>query len=473
MFANIRLHMKGYNFLFILIIGFAFAVGIAGSTGCAQIGAPTGGPRDSIPPRLVNSTPPINSVSFSGNRISLTFNEYIEVRDVQNNVLVSPYQKTTPVVEFKLKTVTIKLKDSLLPNTTYAIDFGNAIVDNNEGNPLKNFTYVFSTGKQIDSLELDGRLIMAESGGNDSTLIVLLYKNAVDSSVQKNKPDYIARVNGKGNFNFSYLPAGRYWVYALKDGDGSKTYNSKVETFAFADGPVMVSVNTKPVTLYAYAESKGNKTVPKLNVKPNPADKKLKYTASVFGQSQDLKTPLTLEFNKVLKIFDKTKMVLTDTNYKAIPGVTMTLDSTRKKISYSMAWQPETKYLLVINSAAVSDSADLVLAKSDTLHIITKREADYGKLVLRFSNIDLAKHPVVQFVQGDEVKESFPITAMEWKNDRFNPGDYELRILFDSNQNGKWDPGNYSRKQQPEVVIQLTQKLNIRADWENEREIKL
>lgn len=463
--------MKGYNFLLILLIGLGFVAGLAGSTGCAQIGAPTGGPRDSIPPRLVSSSPPVNSVSFSGNRISLTFNEYIEVRDVQNNVLVSPYQKTTPVIEYKLRTVTVKLKDSLLPNTTYSIDFGNAIVDNNEGNPLKNFTYVFSTGKQIDSLELDGRVIMAETGGADSTLVALLYRNAVDSSVQKNKPDYIARLNGKGAFNFSHLPAGKYWVYALKDGDGSKTYNAKVEAFAFADGPITVSPNTRSVTLYAYVETKSVKNTPK--PKPNPADKKLKYTASVFNQNQDLKTPMTIEFNKALKVFDKTKMVLTDTNYKPIPGVDVTLDSSRRKISYSLSWQPETKYFLVINAAAAADSAGISLTKSDTLRFSTKREADYGKLVLRFSNLDLAKHPVIQFVQGDEVKESYPVTTAEWKNDRFTPGDYELRILFDSNQNGKWDPGNYSRKQQPETVIQLTQKLNIRADWENEREIKL
>jgi len=463
--------MKGHHFLFSLLLFSLVAAGIAGSSGCAQIGAPTGGPRDTIPPRLVGSTPPLNSISYTGNRITLSFNEYIEVKDVQNNVLVSPYQSNTPAIEFKLKTVTIRLKDSLLPNTTYSINFGNAIVDNNEGNPLKNFTYVFSTGKQIDSLELKGKLLMAETGGSDSTLMVMLYRNAVDSSVLKNKPNYIARPDGSGNFRFDHLPAGNYSVFALKDGDGSKTYNAKVETFAFANGPVLVSANTPPVTLYAYAESKSSK--PKTATRPSPGDKKLKYTVTGAGRDQDLKKPLVIEFNKALKKFDDSKMVLTDTSFKPVKDVAVALDSTRKKISYALAWLPGARYNLLINASAVSDSADGTLAKSDTLRITTRSEEDYGKLVLRFSNLDLSKNPVLQFIQAGEIKESFALRAAEWKNDRFEPGEYELRILYDNNGNGQWDPGSYAAKKQPEIVIRLTQKLSIRANWENEREIRL
>lgn len=456
-----------YFLVSVLVIGL-----LVGDAGCAQIGAPTGGPKDTIPPRLISSTPQINSTSFTGNKITLTFNEYIEVKDVQNNVLVSPYQKTTPVIEYKLKTVTVRLKDSLLPNTTYSIDFGNAIVDNNEGNPLKNFTYVFSTGKRIDSLNLSGKVILAETGGTDSTMIALLYRNADDSAVRKRKPDYIARIDGEGRFRFSYLPGGSYRVYALKDGDGSKTYNSKVETFAFADLPVTVSASTTPVLLYAYTEVRDNRGATKPSLK-TAAEKKLRYTTAVVQQSQDLLSPLLIEFNKPLKIFDAARLVLTDTNYKPITGYIPVLDSTRKKISLPVRWKAESRYYLILNAAAFSDSSDNTIGKSDTLRFNTKRESDYGKLTLRFSNLDLAKHPVLQFIQGEEVKESFPLTALEWSKPLFVPGDYELRILFDDNRNGQWDPGNYSRKLQPEKVIRMPQKLNIRADWENEREIKL
>ena len=147
------------------------------SGGCAQIGMPTGGPRDSIPPVLVSASPKIHSTNVTGNKITLTFNEYIELKEVQTNVLISPFPKRQPQIDYKLRTVTVKLKDTLLPNTTYSINFGKAIVDNNEGNPMKDFTFVFSTGNNIDSLTLDGKVLVAETGKADSTLIALLYRN--------------------------------------------------------------------------------------------------------------------------------------------------------------------------------------------------------------------------------------------------------------------------------------------------------
>jgi len=244
------------------------------NAGCAQIGSPTGGPRDTIPPRLVSASPKLNSTNVRGNKITLTFNEYIDLKETQTNVLISPYPKKTPSIDFKLKTVTVKLKDSLLPNTTYSINFGNAIVDNNEGNPLKDFTYIFSTGNNLDSLILTGKVLIAETGKADSTLIAMLYRNADDSAVQKRKPDYIARLNGDGSFEFINLPPGNFNIYALKDGDGGKTYNSKKELFAFADTAIIVSEKPEPVILYASALEK---ELPKAPViKPAGADKRLK-----------------------------------------------------------------------------------------------------------------------------------------------------------------------------------------------------
>ena len=116
-----------FVFLFIYIVSIAIS-------GCAQIGAPTGGPRDSIPPVLVTASPKLFTTNFKGNKITLIFNEYINVLDVQKNVLVSPFPKTSPVIDFKLKTVSIKLIDTLIDNTTYAINFGNAMMVNNKSN---------------------------------------------------------------------------------------------------------------------------------------------------------------------------------------------------------------------------------------------------------------------------------------------------------------------------------------------------
>lgn len=462
--------MRSTQILFTFFTFAALYILAIANTGCGQIGMPTGGPKDSIPPRLVNASPKPSSTSVSGNKITLTFNEYVDLKDPQTNVLISPLPKKQPGIEFKLRTVTVKLKDSLLPNTTYSINFGNAIVDNNEGNPLKDFVYVFSTGTQIDSFTLSGKVVIAETGKADSTLIALLYRNADDSSVQKRKPDYVAKLEGDGSFTFINLPAGSFKVYALKDGDGGKNYNSKKEIFAFADAPVLVSEKTEPVTLYASALEKesSSKTVKRV------MSKKLQYSLTTTGSpAQDLLSPFELLFNNPLKKFDGANLILRDSNYKPIQSGTWVIDSTRTKISVAVKWQEAGVYRLIMDTTAITDSANNRLAKADTIRFFAKQQSDYGNVVLRFSNLDLGKHPILQFVQGEEIKNSYPLTRMEWSNKFINPGEYELRILYDSNQNGKWDTGDYSKKLQPEKAVTLKEKLAIRANWDNERDIKL
>jgi len=461
--------MRSNHILFsILIVSFFYIIAI-GNAGCAQIGMPTGGDKDTIPPKLVSASPKPYSTNVTGNKITLTFNEYIDLKEPQTNVLVSPYPKKNPSVDFKLKTVTVKLRDTLLPNTTYSINFGNAIADNNEGNPFKEFTYVFSTGSQIDSLTLTGKVIIAETGGFDTTLLAILYRDTDDSAVQKRTPDYIAKLSGEGNFRFINLPPGKFKVYALKDGDGGKTYNSKKEMFAFADAAVTVSENTEPVILFASALQKESPfAVTTTKVKP----KRLTYSLSS-DAGQDLLKPFEMNFNSPLKKFDSAKLILRDTNYKAISATAWTIDSTRTKITLSNKWIEGMNYRLIMDTSAVNDSLGNHLVKTDTIRFTTKQIADYGNVVLRFSNLDLGKHPVLQLLQSDEIKNSFPLVSQEWSNKFIVPGEYDIRILFDDNKNGKWDPGDYSKKLQPEKVITLKDKLTIRANWDTERDIKL
>jgi uncharacterized protein (DUF2141 family) len=418
----------------------------------------------------VNASPALKSTNVKDNKITLTFNEYVDLKDAQTNVLISPLPKKQPLIDFKLKTVTVKLKDTLLPNTTYSINFGSAIVDNNEGNPYKDFIYVFSTGPQIDSFMLSGKIVIAETGKYDSTLLAMLYRKTDDSAVQKNKPDYIARLSGDGSFTFVNLPAGSFNVYALKDGDGGKTYNSKKEMFAFADAPVSIAANTDPVVLYASAQEKesSNAKTQKLAFA-----KRLVYTSSAGLQGQDILTPFELYFNNPLKKIEPAKLILRDSNYKPVPAASWTIDSSRTKITLDAKWQEAMDYRIIIDTSTIVDSANNHLTKADTIRFTTKQQSDYGNVVLRFSNLDLAKHPVLQFVQEEVIKKSYPLTTLEWGNKFVSPGEYEIRIIFDDNSNGKWDPGNYSKKLQPEKAITLTQKIAVRANWDNERDIKL
>lgn len=443
------------------------------NSGCAQIGAPTGGPRDSLAPILVRSNPALKTTNFKGNKITLQFDEYVEVVEIQNNVLVSPTPKNNPSINYNLKTVTIRLKDTLEPNTTYSINFGNAIKDVNEGNIFKDFSYVFSTGNTIDSASLSGKLVLAETGLVDSTIAVVLYRNADDSAVQKRRPDYMVRIKSDGIFRFNNLPEADFKVYALKDGDGNKFYNSKVELFAFNDEIVQVRSNdtSERLTLYAYSEEKqkDNKTTSVLKPKP---EKQLKSTINLSG-AQDLLSSLEISFNNPLKIFDTSMIILTDTNYNRIPGVVTTLDSTSKKLSFATNWAPGEPYLLLVPAGAVEDSIGNKFAKNDTIRFSAKKETDYGRVILRFKEYDPAKNQVIQFLIGEDIKFSFPLTGAEFSNKLFPPGEYSIRILNDDNRDGKWTPGNYSAKRQPEKAVTLPQKLGIRADWDNERDIDL
>ena len=458
-----------YIFYSLVVIVLCYLVAITGS-GCAQIGAISGGDKDTLAPVLVSSSPKIPATNITGNKITLTFNEYVDVQELQNNLIVSPYPKNMPDVGSKLKTVSIKLKDSLLPNTTYSIQFGNAIRDVNEANPAKDFTYVFSTGKSIDSLSLSGKVIIAETGKTDSTIIVMLYRNAADSSVQKNKPNYITNVKSDGSFIFHHLPKEDFSLYALRDGDGGKTYNSKSELFAFADKPVSIADSTAPVTLYVFEEEKKDKAL-SVVVKPKTAaQKKLRYSNKFGNERQDLRTYLQLSFNNKLKSIDSTKIILTDTNYNPI-AASLSIDS--NLLVLKTKWAEDADYRLIIPKNAVTDIADSSLTKTDTLKFKTKSSADYGNVVLRFKNIDFTKHPVLQFTQDNAIKESFAITGKEWTYKLFPPGEYEIKILYDDNNNGKWDPGSYSKKLQPEKVIALPKKFTVRENWDNESEINL
>ena len=440
-------------------------------SGCAQIVSPTGGLRDTLPPKLLKANPASGTTNFKGNKITLDFDEYVQLDNVRQNLLVSPTPKTDPNVDYKLRSVTIKLKDTLEKNTTYTINLGDAIKDLNEGNAVKNFVYVFSTGPALDSLSFSGNVEVAETGKVDSTMIVLLYKNLEDSAVEKLRPKYIARLNGEGNFSFTNLASGQYKVYALKDGDGSKTYNSKAEMFAFTNTIITVNAATADVSLYAYVEEKEKEKPSSNNAKST--DKKLKYTTPIPFEAQDILTDLFIDFNKPLKNFDKSKIILTDTLFDPLPDVNVSLDTLNKRISVKNKWIENTDYRLIISKDFATDTSGNALPKSDTIKFKTKKEIDYGSLKLNFKNLDLTKNPVLQFVQSGEVVKSFSLTSSKWENKLFTPGDFELRILYDDNKNGKWDPGNYHLKKQPEKVQSISQKINIKANWDNERDIEL
>jgi hypothetical protein len=441
---------------------------------CGQPMPPMGGKRDSLPPVLVKAVPDDSATNVRSNRITLEFNEYVQLQNLQQQLVVTPVPAVQPIIESKLKEVTIRLKDSLKPNTTYAISFGNAMQDINENNPINNFTYVFSTGPAIDSGKISGRLVIAENGKADSTLVVVLHSNLSDTALHKLRPPYFARVNKEGFFSFRFLAPGTYNIFGLRDQDGGLKFDSPSEMIAFLDRPVTVSAASEPVKLYAYTEKDTaartyRPVAPKVSRDKN--DRRLRFQNNLDNGTLDILGPLQLRFENRPTRFDTSKLILTDTLFRRIAGSRVSVDSNTATIHAD--WVPGQRYLLLTEKGMADDSLGNGILRNDTLRFPAKREADYGSLSIRLANLDTSRRPVLLFYGGDQLRRNLRLNNSRITISKILPGDYELRVLLDTNGNGIWDPGEYRKRIQPEIVVPRKQKLNIRANWDNEVEIDL
>lgn len=452
-------------------------------SGCANIIPPAGGPVDSTPPKLVKADPPDSSKGVKNKTITFTFDEYIQdvqQQNLQANLIISPTPAISPLIVSKLKTITVKIKDTLEANTTYVYNFGKSIKDVNEGNVLKNFSYIFTTGSYLDSLELTGNVLMAETGGIDSTLIVMLHRSGDDSALVKDNPRYITKLDSSGSFRFRYLPAGTYYIYALKDESGAHKYFEETQLFAFADQPVEIKPGVPPITLYAFAKKKETPaatiSLPATRAAANRVDEnKLKFTTTINNKLQDLLDPFILSFEQPFKYFDSTKLALsTDSAFTPEKNYSWQADSLHKKITLLNKWKENTLYNLILDKEFAEDTSGHQLLKTDTLRFTTRKQSEYGSVKINFSNIDISKNPVLLFIVGGLMVKSFPITSANFFQPLFFPGEYVLRMFNDRNKNGIWDSGEFwEKRKQPEIVKPVGKKITIKANWENEFEIAI
>jgi hypothetical protein len=449
------------------------------SSGCANIIPPSGGPRDSLPPQLLSATPKDSTLNFKSDRITFTFDEYIDdPQDLSNNVIFTPTFEQNPDIIVKARTMTLRFRDSLLPNTTYTLNFGNAIRDINEGNVYKNFVYTFSTGPALDSLTLSGKVILAENGRTDSTLIVMLHRNLADTAVKLQRPVYFTRVDASGNFQFRNLPKGTFAIYALGDATTNQRryQNTTQQAFAFANEPVVTS-DTSNITLYAYRAKAA--TTPATALPPRGAtpgnDRRLRFSSNAASSNLDLQSDFTLTFLSPLRSFDSTKISLsTDSTFTPVTRYTAPLDSSRTVLRIRSAWREGTQHNLILDRDFAEDSAGRKLLKTDTLSFSTKSRSEYGQINIRIRNLNSIKNPVLLFVQNDQVVLAAPLKGGVYRSALFTPGEYDLRLLDDTNQNGTWDPGEFfGTKRQPEIVTPVPRKLVVKAGMENEFDIAL
>ena len=219
---------------------------------CARMGSPDGGWYDDTPPCVVSSSPANQGVNVKAKKVTINFSEYIKLDDPQNKVVISPPQLEMPEIKAAGDRIIVELKDSLKANTTYTVDFGDAISDNNEGNPLGNYTFSFSTGDHIDTLEVSGYCLNAKDLEPIKGLMVGLYSNFEDSLFHKKPMMRVSRTNGSGHFTIKGVAPGAYRCFALQDNDGDLVFGQKSEIIAFNNDSIKPSskLDARPDTIW-------------------------------------------------------------------------------------------------------------------------------------------------------------------------------------------------------------------------------
>lgn len=507
---------------------------------CANIVAPTGGSKDTDPPVVTRIHPPNEEVLFFDNRIEIEFDEYVRLNDVKNQMVVSPPFPQEPEIKLKGKKLMMDIPDSLSEGTTYVINFGDAIVDLNEGNELSNYKYIFSTGPYLDSLKLKGKVIDGLTQQGREGIFVLVYDQDYDSIPFLERPYYFSKTDGSGNFEIGFMRSGSYKAIALKDDNGNYLYDLPEEEIGFVDKQVQPSASgaESPALFKLFGENHGrmfvkgddyqdpgflqivmSKPAPGLQVEflqpadpetidehsenrdtlnfwfaKNPPSEILLVihaedftdTLNIDLDKRDSKDTLvkvesnvqSFELNKVLEFETEHPITnLTKANMKLIadsaeqPFHLNQKDDSPRLFTMDSDWSEETRYKVQLLPGAIST---LNSSRHDTLefNFQTKKVDDYGTLSLDLI-LEEEKGPFVLQMLDGKGKIVTERTRSQSGRETFEyllPKKFSFRLIHDTNNNGKWDTGNYLEGIQPEQVVVMPDKVEIRANWELELE---
>lgn len=524
---------------------------------CAQVVPLSGGNKDTAPPKLIEALPANVSINFNSEEIILKFDEFIDLKDVNNQIIITPQLKIMPEFEKQGKTIKIKLLHQFLePGTTYRIDFGRAIVDMHEGNVLENFSYVFSTGPKVDTLKISGTVTSAFNNKNVTGSTVVLYPNTnwFDSLVFKTKPLYVSKSNGSGDFKFYNLPPSKYLIYAIDDKNKNLVYDGESEQIAMLGPPMFLSSDTMvdlkmfkeeiskgyikktSMPVYGFGQLFLNKPLPvKVNAL-NPSKVNLIRELQI-DQLKDTVTFLYKNLRDTLSLLvsnlnankiDTVNLVIPNIQNSKKQTLNFKLNENQGKLNFKQnptltfsAWMDTSKYnLKALGITSKTDS--LVNAKQIKAHWLSvnrvelkmnlKEGNDYKLKVLKdaFFNVDGISNDSVDFQFKTQSKSDFGKFNLKLRvtrqqqyvlqilNENENvikeqvlpytdfkgglatipfveilPGNYLVKIIFDNNQNKKWDIGDVSNGRLPEPVIISRKKIKIISDWETEEEIIL
>jgi hypothetical protein len=275
-------------------------------TGCASMQAPTGGPKDTQPPKIVKETPKNLTRNFNAKEIDIEFDEFVKLTNEFKEVTISPAVTRSPLFKIKKNILEIKLQDSLEKNTTYTINFGKAIVDYNAGNILRNYSYVFSTGNVIDSLSISGNVIETLTKKSEMDILVFIFPTRQDSIFGKKSPSIFTTTDSAGNFILRNLKPDSYRIYALKEqqGGGDRIYNSNNEEIAFLGDPIMLTKNTSGIKLELFKEKPASFSTEERKIE---SDGRIlfKFNQQVTNPSLKILSPAGLDDRKTVEFSTK------------------------------------------------------------------------------------------------------------------------------------------------------------------------
>ncbi|MGM9745643.1 MAG: Ig-like domain-containing protein [Paludibacteraceae bacterium] len=566
-----------------------YALGGALALSCANRGSgPQGGPKDVAPPVAVSSKPANGARNYNKQTIEINFNEIVLLEKAYEKVVVSPPQAKSAIVKAYGKKVAVELLDTLKPNRTYIIDFADAIVDNNEKNPLKDYYFTFSTGDTLDSLMVGGTVIDAHTLNPTGGIVVGLHSDLTDSAFTTQPFDYITKTDDAGKFWIKGIAEGSYKVYALGDMNGNYRYD-KGESMAFLDTVIVPTMEmtaeidtiqrdstttdtivtqthpkyTAGIVLRSFTEdfkragfikaerpepykmvlyfNAPNDSMPhieplnfaidstclqhanatrdtlvywladtllwqqdtlsytltyqktdsldqlawqtdtlqtvyrakKSNNKKNNDDKRKPKTEFLKLQTNasstfDLYNPVTLSFD-VPTTRDTDKQIVVeqqiDTLWQPVPATFVEADTIGQNYRIDYAWEPEKKYRITIDSAAFTGINGLHTNKQEIALSIKSLES-YATFYLILKNRQ--GNEIVELLDKDEKVVRTAPADDETVFKYLNPGDYFLRLFIDTNGNGRWDPGLYDEKRQPEEMFYFQYKITMRAFWDIE-----
>ena len=389
--------------LMLVIIGYS----------CASMGTPDGGPYDEMPPKFVGSNPGMRAVNVKNQKIELEFDEFIKLEKAAEKVVVSPPQLEQPEIKVVGKKVALELFDTLKDATTYTIDFSDAIVDNNEGNPMGHFTYSFSTGGTIDTMEVSGTVLNAADLEPIKGIQVGLHKNLNDSALTTLPFDRVSRTDSRGHFIIRGVAPGKYRIYALMDGNQNYLYDSKTETVAFSDSIIIPSMMPATRQDTIWKDTLTVDTIKTVNYTRFMPDDiilrafKEENTRQYFSRSQRDK-----ENHFILKFSAKadTLPTLTGLNFDATDAFVIEPNEGNDSICYwikdSLVYQMDT--LEVQMDYLYTDSLEQLVPKRDTIYLANKLTREQREKLAKKEAEEKEKERKKKEKKGEKIEEEKP-----------------------------------------------------------------